>query len=72
VIELGGEATHDLLHRGEVDHEPALGFETAFDEQADAIVVAVEFFAAMPGERNEVGGREDQIFLGDRASPYPA
>jgi len=60
VVELGGEAAHQFFHRREVDHEPAVGLETAFDDQAGSIVMPVQLLAAMAGECNEVRGREDE------------
>jgi hypothetical protein len=52
-------------HRGEIHDEPAVLLEAALDHDAGPIVVAVERLAAMAGERDEMRGREDQIFLRD-------
>src|SRR5437879_3601561 len=65
VIQLSGETPHQLLDGREVNDKPAVRFEPAFDHHTGPVVVAVQLLAAVTGERDEVRGREDEIFFGD-------
>ena len=72
MIELRRQRAHDLFHGGKVHDEPAVLLEAPFHEQAGPIVVPVEFFAAVSRERDEVRGREDQIFFRDGYGEFAA
>src|ERR1051326_7378951 len=65
MVELAGQRAHDFLDGRKIDYVPAVLLERAFHYHAHAIVVAVELLAAVTGVRDEVRGREDQIFFGD-------
>jgi hypothetical protein len=72
VIDLVTQAAHDPLELDEVEHEPGLLVERALDRYAHTVVVAVQPFTAMPGERDEVRRGEDEIVLGDRDAELAA
>ena len=59
------QAPGDLLQHAEVEHEEAFGVDRALDRHAYPIVMAVECFALVPAEGDEVGRGEDQIVLAD-------
>src|SRR5207245_4679027 len=63
MIELGGEAAHHLLHRGEIDYEPAVFLEPALDNQAGAVIVPMKLLATVAGECDEMRRRKDEVFL---------
>ena len=65
VIDLVAQLLHEALEHHEVEDEPRVLVERALERDAHAIVVAVQPFASMPGERDEVRRREDQIVLRD-------
>jgi hypothetical protein len=72
MIDLVAQPLHDALQLDEVEDEPALLVQVAFDRDARAIVVAVQSFAAMPGERDEVRRGKDQIVFRHRNAEFPA
>ena len=72
VVQLLGEVLQEALQGDEVEDEPRLRLEAAFDDRADAVVVAVQGLAAVPGERDEMRCGEHQIFLGDRDLEHAA
>src|SRR2546426_5777591 len=63
VVELRRQVPHDLFDGGKVHDEPTVLFQPTFDQQAGAVIMPVEFLATMAGERDEMRGREDQIFF---------
>jgi hypothetical protein len=72
VIDLIAEALHDPLQLDEVENEPGLFVQAAFDGDAHAVVVPVEPLTPMAREGDEMGRREDQIVLGNRHAVFAA
>ena len=56
---------HDPLQHSEINHEPAFRINRPFHRDADPVIVSVKRLALVPRQRNEVRGREAQVFLRD-------
>jgi hypothetical protein len=63
VIDLITETAHDAFQLDEVEHEPGVLPERAFDGDFGPVVVAVQPLAAVAGEGDEVRRGEDEIGL---------
>src|SRR5688572_11007990 len=66
MVDFVAEPFHDPLQLDEIEHEPRFFVERALDRDPHAVVMTVQTLAPMARERDEVGGREDEIVLGDR------
>src|SRR5262249_42609429 len=61
-----------LLQDAEIEDEMGLRIEATLDGDASAVVVAVQRLAAVAGERDEMGGREDEVVLRHRYAKLTA
>ena len=72
VVDRVAQAAHQLLERHEVEDEPGLLVQSALNRHPGAVVVAVQPFAAMAGERDEVRRGEHEVILRNRDAELTA
>jgi len=72
VVQLVGDPLHHALECGKVEDEPALRLEASLDHGAGPVVVAVQGFAPVASERDEVSRGEDEVYSGGAVSPVAA
>src|SRR4029450_7656147 len=72
MVDLITEPLHDPFELDEIEDEPALLVERPFNRNPRAVIVAVQSFATMTREGDEVRRREDQIILGHRNAEVTA
>jgi len=65
VVDSVDQLPGNLLQHAEIEDEQTLSIDGTLDRHADPVVVAVERFALVALEGDEVGGCKDEVVLAD-------